>query len=62
MDEPLTGSGSLAEGEPFEFKSTLTTPQDLAEQRPAKLALTVSGAPLTSATTAPSAPTTARAR
>lgn len=47
MHEPLTGSGSLmAEGEPFEFKSTLTTPQDLAEQRPAKLALTVSGAPL----------------
>jgi AsmA protein len=47
MHEPLTGSGSLmADGEPFEFKSTLTTPQDLAEQRPAKLALTVSGAPL----------------
>ena len=44
MHEPLTGSGSLmAEGEPFEFKSTLTTPQDLAEQRPAKLVLTVSG-------------------
>ena len=48
MDQPLTGSGSLvAEGETFEFKSTLTTPQDLAEQRPAKLALTVSGMPLT---------------
>ncbi len=47
MQEPLTGSGSLmADGEPFEFKSTLSTPQDLAEQRPAKLALTVSGAPL----------------
>ena len=42
------GSGSLvAEGETFEFKTTLTTPQDVAEQRPAKLALTVSGMPLT---------------
>ncbi|KAB2937766.1 AsmA family protein [Hyphomicrobium sp.] len=48
MDEPLTGSGSLvAEGETFEFKSTLTTPAELAQQRPAKLALTVSGMPLT---------------
>ena len=47
MHEPLTGSGTvMAEGEPFDFKSTLTTPQDLAEQRPAKLALTVTGAPL----------------
>ncbi len=47
MREPLTASGTVvAEGEPFDFKSTLTTPQDLAEQRPAKLALTVTGAPL----------------
>src|SRR4029079_6204623 len=29
MHEPLTGSGTvMAEGEPFDFKSTLTTPQD----------------------------------
>jgi AsmA protein len=48
MDQPLTGSGSLvAEGETFDFKSTLTTPQDVADQRPAKLAVTVSGMPLT---------------
>ena len=48
LDQPLQGSGSLvAEGETFEFKSTLTTPQDVAEQRPAKLALTVTGMPLT---------------
>ena len=48
MDQPLTGSGSLvAEGETFEFKSTLTTPQDVADKRQAKLALTVSGMPLT---------------
>jgi AsmA protein len=48
MDQPLTGSGSLvAEGETFEFKSTLTTPQDVADQKQAKLALTVSGMPLT---------------
>lgn len=48
MDQPLQGSGSLvAEGETFEFKSTLTTPQDIAEQRPAKLALNVTGMPLT---------------
>ncbi len=48
MDQPLEGSGSLvAEGETFQFKSTLTTPQDLADQRPAKLRLTVSGMPLT---------------
>ncbi|MBC7830393.1 MAG: AsmA family protein [Hyphomicrobium sp.] len=48
LDQPLQGSGSLvAEGETFEFKSTLTTPQDVAEQRPAKLSLTVTGMPLT---------------
>jgi AsmA protein len=48
MDRPLTGNGSLvSEGETFEFKSTLTSPADLAEQRAAKLALTVSGVPLT---------------
>ena len=48
MDQPLQGSGSLvAEGETFEFKSTLTTPQDIADQRPTKLALTVTGRPLT---------------
>lgn len=48
MDQPLTGTGSLvSEGETFEFKSTLTSPADLAEDRPAKLALTVSGVPLT---------------
>ena len=48
LDQPLQGSGSLvAEGETFEFKSTLTPPQDVAEQRPAKLSLTVTGMPLT---------------
>lgn len=48
VDQPLQGSGSLvAEGETFEFKSTLTTPQDIAEQRTAKLVLTVTGMPLT---------------
>ncbi len=48
MDQPLQGSGSLvAEGETFEFKSTVTTPQDIVEQRPARLALTVTGMPLT---------------
>ena len=37
MDQPLAGSGSLvAEGETFQFKSTLTTLQDLADHRPAK--------------------------
>ncbi|MEO8421244.1 MAG: AsmA family protein [Hyphomicrobium sp.] len=48
LDQPLEGSGSLvAEGETFQFKSTLTTPQDLADQRPATLRLTVSGMPIT---------------
>jgi AsmA protein len=48
MDQPLEGSGSLvAEGETFQFKSTLTTPQDVADQRPAKLQFTVSGMPIT---------------
>ncbi|MFA6141408.1 MAG: AsmA family protein [Hyphomicrobium sp.] len=47
MDQALEGSGSLvADGETFQFKSTLTTPQDLADQRPAKLQLTVSGMPI----------------
>lgn len=48
IDRPLTGTGTLvSEGETFQFKSTLTTPADLAAQRSAKLALTVSGMPLT---------------
>ncbi|HWK33150.1 MAG TPA: AsmA family protein, partial [Hyphomicrobium sp.] len=48
LDRPLTGTGTLvSEGETFQFKSTLTTPSDLAAQRSAQLALTVSGMPLT---------------
>jgi len=48
VDRPLTGTGTLvSEGETFQFKSTLTTPADLAAQRSARLALTVSGMPLT---------------
>jgi AsmA protein len=48
LDQPLTGSGSLvADNETFEFKSTLTSPSDLAAGQAAKLAFTVSGVPLT---------------
>ncbi len=48
IDRPLTGTGTLvSEGETFQFKSTLTTPADLAAQRSAQLSLTVSGMPLT---------------
>jgi AsmA protein len=47
LDQPLTGTGSLiADGETFQFKSTLTTPSEIAEGRPAKLELEVSGVPL----------------
>jgi AsmA protein len=48
MDQPLTGSGSLvADGETFEFKSTLTSPSDVAAGQAAKLTFAVSGMPLT---------------
>ncbi|MDH4982326.1 AsmA family protein [Hyphomicrobium sp. D-2] len=47
MDAPLNGSGLLmADGEKFSFKTQLTTPADLAAQKPAKLALSISGTPL----------------
>lgn len=47
LDQPLVGSGSfLADGETFKFNSTLATPMEVAERRPAKLALEVSGMPL----------------
>lgn len=47
LDQPLTGSGSfLADGETFKFNSTLATPMEIAERRSAKLALEVSGMPL----------------
>ncbi len=47
LDQPLTGTGSfLADGETFKFVSTLTTPAELAAQQTAKLALEVSGMPL----------------
>ncbi|MFA5899627.1 MAG: AsmA family protein [Hyphomicrobium sp.] len=48
LDAPLAGSGSfLADGEIFEFKSTLTTPAEVVARRSANLALDVSGMPLT---------------
>ncbi|MFN3622848.1 MAG: AsmA family protein [Hyphomicrobium sp.] len=47
LDQPLVGSGSfLADGETFQFKSALATPAELVERRSAKLALEVSGMPL----------------
>lgn len=47
MDAPLTGSGQLmADSEKFSFKTQLTAPADLLAQKPAKLALSVSGTPL----------------
>jgi len=48
LDKPLVGTGSLlADGETFTFKSTLSTPSELAQARSAQLALNVSGMPLT---------------
>jgi AsmA protein len=47
LGEPLTGSGTVvAEGETFAFKSTLASPADLIDERPAKLSLTVTGKPI----------------
>lgn len=47
LNAPLVGNGSfLADGETFQFKATLTTPAELAERRPANLAIDVSGVPL----------------
>ncbi|CAN1723045.1 AsmA protein [Hyphomicrobium sp. 1Nfss2.1] len=47
LDQPLVGSGDfLADGETFRFKSTLSTPAELAARRSAKLVLDVSGMPL----------------
>ena len=61
MDQPLDRqrAASCAEGETFEFKSTLTTPQDVAEERPAKLRFRLAACRSLSATTAPWGPTTA---
>jgi AsmA protein len=47
MNQPLVGEGSfVADGETFNFKSTLTSPGDIEAQRPARLELAVSGTPL----------------
>lgn len=47
LDQPLAGTGSfLADGETFQFKSTLASPAELAARRSAKLLLEVSGMPL----------------
>jgi AsmA protein len=48
LDQPLAGTGSfLADGETFQFKSTLESPADVAARRSSKFALEVSGMPLT---------------
>lgn len=47
LDQPLAGTGSfLADGETFQFKSTLASPAELAARRSAKLLFEVSGMPL----------------
>jgi len=47
LEQPLSGSGDfLADGETFRFKSTLTTPAELAARRSANLKLEISGTPL----------------